>query len=128
MARSYEVLSLNEKYETGGKRMEIKEAVLKSKETGYLLTRRDWMIQNIIPFVIQPKNSGSLGSIIIVNLYQQESTAKELKAKPSIGRFWSPSTEDILADDWELVKLTRQSSHTATFSLQQVAPVLVETH
>ena len=108
--------------------MEFKEAVLKSKETGYLLTRRDWMIQNIIPFVIQPKNSGSLGSIIIVNLYQQESTAKELKAKPSIGRFWSPSTEDILADDWELVKLTRQYSHNATVSLQQVAPVLVETH
>ena len=102
--------------------MEIKEAVLKSKETGYLLTRRDWMIQNIIPFVIQPKNSGSLGSIIIINLYQQKSTA------PSVGRFWSPSTEDILADDWELVKLTRQSSHTATFSLQQVAPVLGETH
>ena len=108
--------------------MEIKEAVLKSKETGYLLTRRDWMIQNIIPFVIQPKNSGSLGSIIIINLDQQESTAKELKAKPSIGRFWSPSTEDILADDWELVKLTRQYSHNATVSLQQVAPVLVETH
>ena len=102
--------------------MEIKEAVLKAKETGYLLTRRDWMIQNIIPFVIQPKNSGSLGSIIIVNLYQKKSTA------PNVGRFWSPSTEDILADDWELVKLTRQSSHTTTFSWQQVVPVLVETH
>ena len=108
--------------------MEIKEAFLKSKETDFLLTRRDWMIHNIIPFVIQPTNSGSLGSIIICNFYQQESTEKDFKDKPNIGRFWSPSTEDILADDWELVKLTRQYSHNATVSLQQVVLVLVEMH
>ncbi len=108
--------------------MEIKEAVLKSKETEFLLTRRDWMIHNIIPFAIQPTNSGSLGSIIICNFYQQESAKKELKPKPSIGRFWSPSTEDILADDWELVKLIHPCLHNATVSLQQVVPVLVEMH
>lgn len=108
--------------------MEIKEAVLKAKEADFLLTRRDWMINNIIPFAIQPTNSGSLGTIIICNFYQQKSTVKDFKAEPNIGRHWSPSTEDILADDWELVKLVRPCLNNATISLQQVVPVLVKTH
>ena len=108
--------------------MEIKEAVLKSKEADFLLTRRDWMIHNIIPFAIQPTNSGSLGSIIICNFYQQESTKKYFKDTPNIGRFWSPSTEDILADDWELVKLIAPCLKDSKLSMQQVVPVLVETH
>lgn len=107
--------------------MEIKEAFLKAKETGLSLTRRGWMAQNIISFVIHPTGS-MLGTLIVHNFYEYKSPREESKAKPIVGKLFSPTENDIIADDWELVKLTRQYSNNATVSLQQVVPVLVETH
>lgn len=107
--------------------MEIKEAFLEAKETGLSLTRRGWMAQNIISFVIHPTGS-MLGTLIVHNFYEYKSPREESKAKPIVGKLFSPTENDIIADDWELVKLTRQYSNNATVSLQQVVPVLVETH
>ena len=107
--------------------MEIKEAFLKAKETGLSLTRRGWMAQNIISFVIHPTGS-MLGTLIVHNFYEYKSPREESRAKPIVGKLFSPTENDIIADDWELVKLTRQYSNNATVSLQQVVPVLVETH
>lgn len=107
--------------------MEIKEAFLKSKETGLSLTRRGWMAQNIISFVIHPTGS-MLGALMIHNLYEYKSPRKNSKAEPIVGKLFAPTVNDILADDWELVKLIAHRSKDSKLSTQQVVPVLVETH
>ena len=107
--------------------MEIKEAFLKAKETGLSLTRRGWMAQNIISFVIHPTGS-MLGTLMVHNFYEYKSPREKSKAKPIVGKLFCPTENDIIADDWELVKLVRQYSNNATVSLQPVVPVLLETH
>lgn len=107
--------------------MELKEAFLKAKETGLSLTRRGWMAQNIISFVIHPTGS-MLGTLMVHNLYEYKSPRKESKAEPIVGKLFSPTENDIIADDWELVKLIGPCSKESKLSMQHVVPVLVETH